>query len=262
MERREMPCPVWERGRRRTRQDQISRRPRKPEVKLRTLKRSAPCEEKPFLLPDPLLKSASASQKSGPAVDLMSRRHPLRRSNDRTCSALRKQTARRPMTCRQKKAAGNSSQGEITYSYSSSSSKPCESSSHTSSRRSSPSSPSSLSWPCCPPDVVRWLQFAACTRESRCTSSRIHQHIEKNSVPLKEVLTQRCGRARSATSDNNAMRRNRDARNARAAGIGICQDRRKALCCSRFLNLRTTHATRADDGRESLRGAKTRSRGL
>jgi len=87
MERREMPCPVWERGRRRTRQDQISRRPRKPEVKLRTLKRSAPCEEKPFLLPDPLPGSASVSQKADPAVDLMSRRHPLRRSNDRTCSA-------------------------------------------------------------------------------------------------------------------------------------------------------------------------------
>src|SRR6476660_936966 len=105
-------------------------------------------------------------------------------------------------------------------------------------------------------------QFAACTRESRCTSSRIHQHIEKNSVPLKEVLTQRCERARSATSDNNAMRRNRDARNAAAADVGICQDRRTALYRSRFLNLRTTHATRTGDGRESLRGAKTQSRGL
>src|ERR1700758_4973886 len=105
-------------------------------------------------------------------------------------------------------------------------------------------------------------QFAACTRESRCTSSRIHQHIEKNSVPLKEVLTQRCERARSVASDNKAMRRNRDARNAAAADIGICQDRRKALCRRRFLNLRTTHAPRDDDDRESLRGAKTRPRGL
>src|SRR6476620_1020325 len=33
---------------------------------------------------------------------------------------------------------------------------------------------------------------AACTRESRCTTSRIHQRIQKNSFPLKEVLTQQC----------------------------------------------------------------------
>src|ERR1700759_4476307 len=55
-------------------------------------------------------------------------------------------------------------------------------------------------------------QFAACIRESRCTSSRIPQHIEKNSVPLKEVLTGRCGGARSVVPDNSAMRRNHDAR--------------------------------------------------
>jgi hypothetical protein len=33
--------------------------------------------------------------------------------------------------------------------------------------------------------------IAACTRESRCTTSRIHQHTEKNSFWLKEVLTHR-----------------------------------------------------------------------
>src|ERR1700761_628862 len=105
-------------------------------------------------------------------------------------------------------------------------------------------------------------QFAACTRESRCTASRIHQHIEKNSVPLKEVLTQRCERARSVVFNSNALRRNRDAGNAAAADIGICQDRRKALCCSTFLNHRMMRATRIDDDRESSHGAKTRSRGL
>src|ERR1700736_5544838 len=36
MRRRELPSPAWERGRRRTRQDQISRRPGRPKVKLRT----------------------------------------------------------------------------------------------------------------------------------------------------------------------------------------------------------------------------------
>ena len=113
-----------------------------------------------------------------------------------------------------------------------------------------------------PSDVSEMAQFAACTRESRCTSSRIHQHIEKNSVPLKEVLTQRCDRARSAASDDNAMRRNRDARNAAAADVGVCQDRRKALCCSRFLNLRNVRAMQIADDRESLHGEKMRPRGL
>src|ERR1700761_3589387 len=104
--------------------------------------------------------------------------------------------------------------------------------------------------------------FAACTRESRCTSSRIHQHIEKNSVPLKEVLTQRCERARNAASDNNAMRRNHDVRNAAAADTGICQDHRKALCRSRFFNLRNERAIQIDEKRESPRSAKMLPRGL
>src|ERR1700759_2170808 len=105
-------------------------------------------------------------------------------------------------------------------------------------------------------------QFAACTRESRYTSSRIHQHIEKNSVPLKEVLTRRCDRARSVASDNNAMRRNRDARNAGVAEIGICQDRRKALCCSHFLGRRAVCARCGGGNRESPQSAKTPSCGL
>jgi hypothetical protein len=33
-------------------------------------------------------------------------------------------------------------------------------------------------------------------RESKYTSFRIHQHIEKNSFPLKEVLTQEAAHAR------------------------------------------------------------------
>ena len=48
--------------------------------------------------------------------------------------------------------------------------------------------------------------FAACTRESRCTTSRIHQHIEKNSVPLKEVLTTQRQRARSAVIASTTTR--------------------------------------------------------
>jgi hypothetical protein len=36
-----------------------------------------------------------------------------------------------------------------------------------------------------PSDVVD-SSFAACTRESRCTASRIHQHNEKNSARLRK----------------------------------------------------------------------------
>jgi hypothetical protein len=46
--------------------------------------------------------------------------------------------------------------------------------------------------------------FAACTRESRCTTSRIHQHIRKNSVPLKEVLTTQRQRAQGAVIASTA----------------------------------------------------------
>src|ERR1700739_4717951 len=104
--------------------------------------------------------------------------------------------------------------------------------------------------------------FAACTRESRCTASRIHQQIEKNSVPLKEVLTQRCDPARSVASNNSALRRNRDAGNARAADVDVCQDRRKALCCSDFLDRRAMYAMQVGGDRESLRCAKAPQRGL
>ena len=63
-----------ERGRRRTRQDQISAGPCGP-VKLRS-KDSAPNEESLFLLPDRFWKS-ELSRKSIQPFDLMSRRHPL-----------------------------------------------------------------------------------------------------------------------------------------------------------------------------------------
>src|ERR1700730_1498059 len=59
-----------ERGRRRTRQDKISRGAVTP-MKLR-MQGIRTNEEKPFLLPDRVSR-----RKYDPAVDLMSRRHPL-----------------------------------------------------------------------------------------------------------------------------------------------------------------------------------------
>jgi hypothetical protein len=58
------------------------------------------------------------------------------------------------------------------------------------------------------------------------------------------------------------MRRNRDAGSAALIGIGICQDRRKALHCRHFCNHRTMRAIQLVDIGESRRRAKTPSRGL
>ena len=63
-----------------------------------------------------------------------------------------------------------------------------------------------------PSDIVRWLLDAACTRESRCTTSRIHQHTEKNSVPLKEVLTGGGACAQRTPTRERARRSQDDAR--------------------------------------------------
>src|SRR3954464_6970440 len=64
---------------------------------------------------------------------------------------------------------------------------------------------------------------AACTRESKCTTSRIHQHIQKNSVQLKEVLTQ-CGEsARSGAIGDTSTRSSSDAKSLAATDMDVCQ---------------------------------------
>ena len=109
---------------------------------------------------------------------------------------------------------------------------------------------------------VRWLYFAACTRESICTASRIHQQTEKNSVPLKEVLTQRWQRAQRASPFKSAMHWRDDARKPTAADIGICQRCRKRLYCRPFLNSHSSdrRATVIALSRERRRKAARRRR--
>src|SRR4051794_1881918 len=87
---------------------------------------------------------------------------------------------------------------------------------------------------------------AACIRESKCTASRIHQHIEKNSVPLKEVLTRRCQRARNALDDDATRVVRSDANSARKLYVANCQYSRKCLCrrCFRY-SRRARAASRA-----------------
>ena len=67
---------LWERGRRRTRQDQISLRAWRP-GEIAELERSAPNEENQFLLPDRFSMKRELVERSIQPFDLMSRRHPL-----------------------------------------------------------------------------------------------------------------------------------------------------------------------------------------
>jgi hypothetical protein len=60
---------------------------------------------------------------------------------------------------------------------------------------------------------------AACTRESKCTTFRIHQRTQKNSFPLKEVLTQQSERAQCGDASDFATCSHVDAENTEAMGI-------------------------------------------
>jgi hypothetical protein len=93
-------------------------------------------------------------------------------------------------------------------------------------------------------------------------TSRIHQRIQKNSVPLKEVLTQQGERTRCALFDGTTMRWRADAKNPRAACIGVCQDCRKCLCRSYFFDSRFTHSKRDHVVRESRNVVNIAMRGL
>jgi len=60
--------------------------------------------------------------------------------------------------------------------------------------------------------------FAACIRESKCTTFRIHQHLEKNRGPLKEALTRRHERACVASIDARARLASMNAKKSRVGG--------------------------------------------
>jgi hypothetical protein len=77
---------------------------------------------------------------------------------------------------------------------------------------------------------------AACIRESRCTTSRIHQRTQKNSVPLKEVLTSRSESVRSDDIGDTSTRSHADAKSVATIDVVTSQYRRNRLCCSTFLN--------------------------
>jgi len=125
-----------ERGRRRTRQDQISRWALGP-VKLRS-KDSAPNEENLFLLPDRLWKSELPPSTIQP-FDLMSRRHPLSSTRaNRVRFASWGRSAEGSCDVPASSRRQFSQRRELT----SSSWRPCGSSSQSSSLRSSPSLPS------------------------------------------------------------------------------------------------------------------------
>ena len=75
--------------------------------------------------------------------------------------------------------------------------------------------------------------FAACIRESKCTSIRIHQHVEKNRGPLKEALTRRRDSAPLPSIDARVRHAQK---NSRSAGISASWNRRNRFCCRSFVN--------------------------
>ena len=105
-------------------------------------------------------------------------------------------------------------------------------------------------------------QFAACTRESRCTSSRIHQHIEKNSVPLKEVLTGKRHRAQRSSTRDRATDAQDDARTMRIFAVRIFRECKKCLCCRTFFDRNSMRANSSHAFRKQQRARKTWARGL
>jgi len=69
-------------------------------------------------------------------------------------------------------------------------------------------------------------------------------------------------RARSVISDNKAMRRNHDAKNADVTCIGVCQAGRKGLCRSCFFNSHAMRMMRERMMRESRERFQAPRRGL
>jgi hypothetical protein len=175
-------------------------------VKLRSLLGSATNEENFVSSAGPVF----GKRKFDPAVDLMSRRHPLSSTGAfQIVTCFREADRLKARVTRRHQPPAILSEARFT----SSSWRPCGSSSQSSSLRSSPSSPSSLSWPCCPPNKEMTL-VAACIRESKCTTFRIHQRTQKNSVPLKEVLTSRSEGVRSNDIGDTSTRSHTDAKSA------------------------------------------------
>jgi len=72
-------------------------------------------------------------------------------------------------------------------------------------------------------------------------TSQIHQHVEKNSVLLKEVLTHRGEHARGAFVDNIVLHSRDDADGARKCDAGECQYCRKRLRCRCFRHSHIDH---------------------
>jgi hypothetical protein len=138
-------------------------------VKLRSLLGSATNEENFVSSAGPVF----GKRKFDPAVDLMSRRHPLSSTGAfQIVTCFREADRLKARVTRRHQPPAILSEARFT----SSSWRPCGSSSQSSSLRSSPSSPSSLSWPCCPPNVVRWL--------NRCAHSGIEMRFIPN-TPTK-----------------------------------------------------------------------------
>src|ERR1700753_679388 len=104
--------------------------------------------------------------------------------------------------------------------------------------------------------------IAACTRESKCTISRIHQRIEKNSVQLKEVLTQQWQSAQHASTWKPTDLLHDDASRAQKSNARTYEHCKKCLCHRHFCNSQATRCLRHQCRSDSLDEAENAFRGL
>src|ERR1700753_724745 len=104
--------------------------------------------------------------------------------------------------------------------------------------------------------------IAACTRESKCTISRIHQHTEKNSVQLKEVLTQQWQSAQHASTSKPTNLLHDDASRAQKSNDLIYERCKKCLRHRHFCNSRATCCSRHRRRSDSRAEVENAFRGL
>jgi hypothetical protein len=101
--------------------------------------------------------------------------------------------------------------------------------------------------------LVRWLSSLCAFGNRDARHLQYSNVIKKNSVPLKEVLTQQSAVTSRTSFDDAAMRDVDDAREACVVCAGVCRNRRKRFHCSVFLIhvQRILRAIKACEGRAS-----------
>ena len=110
--------------------------------------------------------------------------------------------------------------------------------------------------------LVRWLRCCCAFGNRDARHLQYSNVIKKNSVPLKEVLTQRSASTSRASFDEAATRALDDARDACIVCIDACRNRKETLVLQCFLDSRSTHSSRDESERRMRSMVNGAVRGL